>query len=292
MDEMEYSSLAPKKRGSHDGGSSLVGGGGVESITSKSSQQHSKSAVGAAAMAVEYGVGMEYYIGNVVDDENDHQNDDADQQEVDHENEQKEVDEVDDDENEPLQTLTKRAENYASKTLEDDSVAMRKKNSMENKKEGGASSANNATTSSSKKKEMSTNSQIKQKEANKATTKTDVSSTDRLSKSCNDLNDLEMLGQTVQAVNSALSGSTTVSVGNSKHLINSPTGSVVSSTTTGDIEQQQSSLVYRIVNVKFHRYGCVWDATLEVVLCSDDGDDNERRVAAHCVSDEVTIMQG
>ena len=33
IDEMEYSSLAPKKRGSHDGGSSLVGGGGAESIT-------------------------------------------------------------------------------------------------------------------------------------------------------------------------------------------------------------------------------------------------------------------
>ena len=50
-DEMEYSSLCS--------------GGKATDIAS---QQYSKSAVGAAAMAVEYGVGEDYFIGNLIDD--------------------------------------------------------------------------------------------------------------------------------------------------------------------------------------------------------------------------------
>ena len=90
------------------------------------------------------------------------------------------------------------------------------------------------------------------------------------SKSCNDLSDLELLGETVQAVSVALLQQQGTSSSSSAAALVTDTSSPSSAASSLAGEEQP----YQIINVKFHRYGCVWDATVRV-LRRVKGDDDE-----------------
>lgn len=236
IDEMEYSTLAKRGNSYVKGGGSRASGrrdslnSSDHSITMISSQQHSQSAVGAAAMAVEYGVGTDYFIG-----------------EIDHQEQHKEQG---------------KEQQTATRVIKKD-----RKDSIDNST--GSKQSNNPRPIMRKPiKSSTTTSQQQQHTSSPPKTPIDRRKllTRHRSKSLNDLSDLELLGETVQAVSVALLHQQSTS--SSSSAVGNTTTSPSSAASSLAGEEQP----YQIINVKFHRYGCVWDATVRVLRLKGDND--------------------